>query len=75
MSTPPIHVQAQKGFLRKAPLVQAPVGYSDVLGVLWVKCGTSCTLSIEVTAESSVLRKTYTDHLGDMINTLPYVFG
>ena len=57
------------------PLVQAPVGYSDVLGVLWVKCGTSCTLSIEVTAESSVLRKTYTDHLGDMINTLPYVFG
>lgn len=57
------------------PLVQAPVGYSDVLGTLWVKCGTTCTLSIEVTAESSVLRKTYTDHLGDMINTLPYVFG
>lgn len=57
------------------PLVQAPVGYSDILGVLWIKCGAACTFSIDITAESSVLRKTYTDHLGDMINTLPYVFG
>lgn len=59
----------------EAPLVLAPVGYTDILGELWVKCGTTCTFRIEVTAENSVLRKTYTDHLGDMIGTLPYVFG
>lgn len=57
------------------PLVSAPVAYSDTLGQLWIKCGSSCTVSIDVTAESSVPRKTYTDHLGDMINTLPYFFG
>ena len=62
---------SEEGF----PLLQAPVSYSDVLGVLWIKCGTTCTLSVDVTAEGSVLRKTYTDHLGDLINTLPYVFG
>ncbi len=57
------------------PLLHAPVGSMDTLGVLWIKCGSSYTLNVSVTAESSVLRKTYTDHLGDMIGTLPYVFG
>ena len=57
------------------PLLHAPVASADTLGVLWIKCGSSYTINVNVTAESSVLRKTYTDHLGDMIGTLPYVFG
>lgn len=56
------------------PLVSAPVLYSDILGSLSVKCG-DIILNIPATAEASVLRKTYTDHLSDMIRTLPYVFG
>lgn len=57
------------------PLVSAPVLYSDVLGTVIVKCGESYAVHTTAVAEISVLRKTYTDHLSDMIRTLPYVFG
>ena len=50
----------------------APVKYSDKLGSIYINWGDDMT--VDVTAEHSVVRKTYTDHLGDMIKSLPYVF-
>lgn len=64
-------------YQRNSEKLTSPVKYSDILGKICIKwkCGTNAPfeVSIDVTAENSVLRKTYTDHLGDMIKTLPYV--
>jgi len=64
-------------YKRNFEKLASPVKYSDILGKIctnW-KSGenTPFEINIDVTAENSVLRKTYTDHLGDMIKTMPYV--
>jgi len=64
-------------YQRNSEKLTAPVKYSDILGKICIKwnSGTKAPfeVSIDVTSENSVLRKTYTDHLGDMIKSLPYV--
>ena len=64
-------------YTRKSNFLTAPVAYLDVLGKINITFENASDLPIEinVTSEGSVVRKTYTDHLSDMINTLPYIFG
>ena len=66
-------------YSRNTNKLTAPVVYSDILGNISISWGkdenSAVKIDINVTAESSVTRKTYTDHLGDMIKSLPYVFG
>ena len=66
-------------YTRGTNRLTAPVVYSDILGNISIFLGkdksSAVEINIDVTAESSVIRKTYTDHLGDMIKSLPYVFG
>lgn len=50
----------------------APVKYSETLGKIYIECGQNAV--VDVVAEHSVLRKTYTNHLNDVIKALPYVF-
>lgn len=57
---------------RETNQLTAPVKYSDKLGSIYINWGSE--MIVDVTAEHSVVRKTYTDHLGDMIKSLPYVF-
>ena len=64
-------------YTRKSNFLTAPVAYLDVLGKINITFENASDLPIEinVTSEGSIVRKTYTDHLSDMINTLPYIFG
>ena len=66
-------------YTRHSNNLTAPVVYSDILGSISIFLGkdesSAVKINIDVTAESSVIRKTYTDHLSDMIKSLPYVFG
>lgn len=66
-------------YKRNFEKLTAPVKYSDILGKICINWGThenkTFDININVTAEHSVLRKTYTDHLGDMIKSLPYVLN
>ncbi len=55
------------------PLVPAPVLYSDILGTVCISFGSTYSVSISACADMSVLRKTYSDHLSDMLKMLPYV--
>lgn len=59
----------------KKPTLCAPVRYSDNLGNIFIKFSDSYSLCVSAVAEKTVLRKTYTDHLGDMLESLPYVFN
>ena len=64
-------------YQRNFDKLTSPVKHSDILGKICINWNsgenTPFNITIDVTAENSVLRKTYTDHLGDMIKTLPYV--